>query len=123
MADTHTVIQTGYYLTEVMDINGCIGYSDSIYVNTVDVQEYSLINSVTVHPNPSNGFIELRMMGISNSRTQVDVLNLLGNLVHSEEWSGGTASYQMDLYHLLPGIYFVEISLDEDKVSRKIVIR
>ena len=77
-----------------------------------DDTEENLFESISLHPNPTNGFLYVDAENLQ----KVEVLNLLGQKVQSQGCS------TIDLSELGNGVYFVKVTDEEGRVEvRKVV--
>jgi hypothetical protein len=80
--------------------------------------ETNLDLTIDLAPNPTRGIIKLS----STSRlTQVNILNLSGNVIHSSRLSSSEAV--IDLTHLSQGVYFAQaISENGQRVVKRFIV-
>lgn len=79
-------------------------------------------NTLSIYPNPSNGFLNLSFKTESNIDANVTVTDLVGQ-IHQQEivsFGQGQNTQKLDLQHLANGIYIVRISAGDAVVTRKI---
>jgi Secretion system C-terminal sorting domain/Ig-like domain CHU_C associated len=120
------------YYAEV--VNGC-GVSTRIKVTIVSklcpeeplpIDEAKIIsksennNLVEIYPNPSNGVFNLNINEIEN--VTIEVYNQLGVRVKSLELENDTSNYQLDLSGFAKGIYILNISNENQKLIKKLII-
>ena len=55
-SQSYTCTADGYYSVYVIDLNGCVGNSDTVFVNVNDIPENGLLNA-HVYPNPVKNFM------------------------------------------------------------------
>jgi len=87
------------------------------YIHTIPdgINENSLNSSVVLFPNPSTGTVHLTLP--ANSKTEITVLNLLGNKMYSTQLNG---SGLIKLNNLTKGVYFVRIT---DKTTGETIVK
>ncbi len=74
---------------------------------------------LTLAPNPSNGIVR---MDVDEVRIQsVSVYNLLGEQLLTKNWEQESLSYRLDISHLSPGTYMVQMGTDKGILTEKIV--
>lgn len=78
-----------------------------------------------VYPNPSQGVIQLSLVGFENKKAEVRITNVIGNLVHRDVLSEPEGRYvkAIDLTRFPKGVYYVKIQADEFSEIRKIIIK
>lgn len=75
---------------------------------------------LTIYPNPSNGQVNLKLENSTSKEFKVVVYNLVGEMVHTS--LKNASSPQVDLSALVDGSYFVEVTSDNSKTVKKLVI-
>ncbi len=104
-------VANGYFLTQgrisadwVIKVSG---------TSTLSLDDNAVSSDVNIYPNPSNGVLnlEIALGGTYN----VEVVNMLGQVVHSEEVSvNGNETITRDFSNLNKGIYLVNIKGDNN---------
>ena len=74
--------------------------------------------TVGIHPNPASSFIQVQADGFESA--DIKVVDVLGNLVYSSTLTGST---KIDVSEFRNGIYFVTVSSEGTRVSRKVIVR
>lgn len=82
----------------------------------------SKLNEIRLHPNPSNGIVNVDMPLIDEA-INIQVVNSAGQVVHSEVITGNNSRHQLDLSMVRQGVYFVKITGSNESVVKKIVIQ
>ncbi|MCE3259192.1 MAG: hypothetical protein K0S12_833 [Bacteroidetes bacterium] len=70
-----------------------------------------------VYPNPSNGRINIKLIGESGNM-DVRVINLFGQMIHSDPSCSGV----IDLSNEANGVYFIQVDSNGMKSTRKIIL-
>jgi hypothetical protein len=87
------------------------------------VAEAVLKNVFTISPNPSDGKITLDFGMAAVSNIDISVYNVLGQQVFMQHFDAlNENSLQLDLGGNTPGVYFVEVKNQHEKITRRIVI-
>ena len=103
-----TPINNGNFYVDVLDANNCLG-SDSITVNFVGF-ENDFIYEFQIFPNPSNENITLTTNFQINNPTKINIYNLTGKLVLSENVDiNNGSSENINVSSLMSGVYLLEI--------------
>jgi len=87
---------------------------------TLGIDDFSSLNNISIAPNPSNGLVTIT----KNNQTTISKINVFdinGKVVKIIDSELNLESIQIDLSKFSSGVYFVEISNDNDKIVRKIV--
>ncbi len=78
----------------------------------------------SMFPNPSNGELYLNLNEKQiNKNLAISVKDLLGRTVHSESLYSNMHVNDLNLKHLLDGVYLVEIEQNGQKTSQKLIIQ
>lgn len=80
--------------------------------------------SLQVYPNPSNGVFHLTLSGFKGKRTELRIMNVIGNLVHREILTDLEASHTktINLSKYANGLYYVKLQADDFSEIRKVII-
>jgi len=78
----------------------------------------------SVTPNPAIQFLNITFTENINSNFSISLMDKLGRTVHSETRSTATVgtSVQLDVSHVSPGLYFVQLETKKGKALRKVVL-
>lgn len=76
-------------------------------------------------PNPSNGITHLPLFNAQAKDIYVNVVNVLGQPVYEKTHSleRGSAQLVFDTFEWKPGIYFVNVTVDGERVTRKLIVQ
>lgn len=74
----------------------------------VGINETPAANQLTVYPNPSNGEV---VVNTSETITNIQVFNTLGEVVIAENYSDQQTSKRIDLSDMPGGIYMIQVTL------------
>ncbi len=104
-------------------------YGNNIYIdnirisNSVGIAETSdLQDEIFIYPNPSEGTFNIILPERSLS-TQMNVRNVSGQILHTEEISSDRSSTSFDAASLPAGIYIMSFISDEMSVVKKIILQ
>ena len=109
---------------------GKSGYGQVLYLDNINitsaptgVDEADFNAAFNVYPNPSTGIVNVAINLQKANSVTIKVMNVLGETVASKMIDNVTTStYTMDLGNQAKGMYFVEISSDNQKTVKKINI-
>ncbi len=79
--------------------------------------------TVTVFPNPSNGIVYVSLTGFKGKRTELRVINVIGNLVHREFLTDDETNKKLDLTKFASGLYYVKLESDDFSEIRKVILK
>lgn len=84
-AQTLTVTQTGEYSVTVTNANGCEA-ADSVTVSIItSTSETALAGDLTLFPNPSTGWVNLRFDAFKPGGYRITVFDLAGKVLLNRE--------------------------------------
>jgi len=93
-------------------------------VGVVDVEEpEDYVKSLNIHPNPGKGVFNVQIELNETKPLQIDVFDVLGKLITTNnigQTQGG--QYTIDLSDMNTGIYFVKLRIDEQLITKRILI-
>lgn len=111
-------------LTVTADANCSESLSKNIQIDIYSTGERS--NSCfTLFPNPTDGTVNLTFGKSMQSKSVVEVYNVLGTRMMGKTFQNLTEgqNIQLDLQHFAPGIYIVKLCNDEGCWSQKVSVR
>jgi hypothetical protein len=103
--------------------NGSLGIFPIICPASVGLSASELNNQIAVYPNPSSGIINMAFALKNQSNVKIEVTNMLGQVVYSENdnnVSAGTKTIRLN--DAAKGVYMITISTPTEKMIRKVVI-
>ncbi|MDH4472887.1 MAG: PKD domain-containing protein [Fluviicola sp.] len=122
---SHTYAASGTYTVVLVATNDCGNDTTStqITVNGVGLSELQLEQSINVFPNPNNGNFTVELTNTVDKDVAVSVVDVLGNVLYNNAF-GAQTNFQINLVDqlLAGGIYFLEITIDNTLISKRIVI-
>jgi hypothetical protein len=79
--------------------------------------------NVSLHPNPSNGLVNIVATLPNSQSLEISVHNSLGQLISSTKHTGVTSNvFTMDLNEYSNGVYFVTINNGEEKIVKRLIL-
>lgn len=76
-------------------------------------------NQIAVYPNPANSTVNIQLA--NNSAAQVELINLVGQTVLSQNASTGTV--KLDVSNLNQGVYMVRVSQNNRVYTSKLIVK
>jgi len=125
--------ETGRLSTYINSVNNgvalyrfYVSYDGQNYVDSVDFQingtastpEITPELTVGVQPNPASDNISIKAGGVSTANVQI--VDVLGNVILNTTVSG---TKNINVAEYRNGIYFVNVSANGTRVSRKVIVR
>jgi PKD repeat protein len=103
--------------------------SPSVMVSGIDscsatgIADFSVENSLSVFPNPSNGSFNVAFSALQNDNYTVSISNTLGQVVYSETLNNFSGDYakQMDVAAFGKGVYLLTISGSKNNAVKKVM--
>lgn len=102
-------------------------YLDNINISgTVGIREFENSLGLSIYPNPTNGVSTVEFTSPYNSKVNVLVYDVTGRMVESTELNtnaGVTNKHSVNASgKLTAGIYFISLTIDNNKVVKKLII-
>jgi len=115
--DSVYVKNSGNYSLIISDNNGCNSLVSNSISITIDIctSINKLENKITVMPNPTNGFVNIKFNNAFNGN--LSIYDVTGKLIDSMSLINLDAQ-QIDLSNLVTGIYLIEVSNTNQIVER-----
>ena len=106
--------------------NKTIACQYPLIVTTISVDEHLLSNSLNLYPNPVRNGQSVLSFDLDKAATaKVEVLNNLGQTiaqVYQGQLSSGVNKFEINTANLSAGVYFVNILLNDTKVTKKLIV-
>ncbi|MBK7691740.1 MAG: T9SS type A sorting domain-containing protein [Bacteroidetes bacterium] len=116
-----TLAATGTYTVVVVDTNGC-SKSDTTYVKVVNctgIDDYTLMNSIFIYPNPNNGTFTLE----TSRPGTFELFDMAGRIIHTYEVKSSPYTITEKLSS---GMYFIREKDSgasiRNRVAQKVII-
>ncbi|MEO5675146.1 MAG: T9SS type A sorting domain-containing protein [Chitinophagales bacterium] len=110
---SYTVTQSGLYTVVVSSEAGCRSSANFYFlISGLDYPE--TIGLIDVYPNPSNGIFNVELSNLpADGFASINIINTLGRTVYySEKLSSPNLKHEINLKGVFPGIYFLEVKID-----------
>ena len=118
----YTAVQSGFYLVMITDVNGCSSRSDPVYVDITAVKELTLLNNISIYPNPNTGelIVEITNYGLRIMNCELRLYNILGDEII--KFKIVNQKSKIDLSAYAKGIYTLKIISNEGVINKKIIV-
>lgn len=107
-----------------LGIISSIEYQDTMEV--VGVNELTVINGVSVFPNPTKEFVQVIFNSKNTGNLTYSIKDINGKLILNNNYSANTGKnvFVIDLRNnqLSKGVYFIELLMDNQLVTQKLII-
>ncbi|MFN6945967.1 MAG: T9SS type A sorting domain-containing protein [Cytophagaceae bacterium] len=102
-----------YYRLKQTDFDGKFSYS-----NTINL--YHEHSDVSVFPNPNDGSFTIKIM-TENNAYKLDIIDVHGKVAYVS--SGSNIPEFIEVNNLAKGMYFLRLYVDDQIITRKIVVQ
>lgn len=93
--------------------------------NTTSHKENTtLISQVSVYPNPSSGLSSISYYMRKAANISIQLIDIKGKVIrelYNQPETPGTHTQLLDLHGTASGVYFIKTSIDDQKVSQKLI--
>lgn len=120
-ANTATTIvsQNGLYTVTVTDANGCTA-TGSVYMYPDNLNESDMLQ-VVLYPNPTSGWVYLKVQSGTMEHVQIRVFDLRGALVFETQERIMKDEIAIDARTWSSGVYFIELGIGEKQQYYRLV--
>ncbi len=117
--DEESLSTFSYYRIRQNDFNGKYSYSKLIELSPNDIG-----NAFELHviPNPNSGNCVVKVNKVFTSSYKLRLINVLGQSSEIETKSNGEYQLALDLSQFAKGVYYLEVTCNEQKVVKKIIL-
>lgn len=116
------------------DVTGTGAVGNNIYLDDINLFDASIgIDNIedeiglNVFPNPSSGQLNVEFSLLEARSISVEVTDVLGRAVESvagKQYGSGTTTLNLaQKQHYAPGVYFVNLGLDDKKIIKKVLVQ
>ena len=122
---SYVATQPGDYYVRVGS-SSCFSNSDTVNLNTViGIKENTLLASVTIFPNPTNGLVTIELNEISTGSLLVEVINMAGQVITTKGVNdcATKCNVSIDLSTYPKGEYLVKIKSTEGSLTKRIMLK
>ena len=116
---------SGYYDVFVYDQYGSwsVSLNDGFYLfPPVSIELLDDLLPVHIYPNPTADFLIIERQSIGNLNISVEILNISGGIVYSNEISEKQLTHKINVSSFSSGVYFIRLRSENNKFLKKIVI-
>ena len=106
------------------------GYGNSMHIDNINVSQGTVgVNDITlndqfiVYPNPANEALNIYCNNASNEMLSINVFDASGRLVMTTQNNFAVSNvFRLDMQHITPGVYNVEISGNKNQSNKRVII-
>jgi len=120
--------QTKYYWkVRAYNYRYTADFSDVSHFTTTtpaNISNNSSVNSLKIFPNPAIKYFDININSNKSTVLKIVISNILGQEVKSELFNinNGNNEYRINIETLRAGIYFINFELENEKITRKLVV-
>ena len=122
--NSQTYCTSGNYTQTLQTVHGCDSVVTLHLTITVGIDDHEVAGSMTVHPNPTTGVVNVQCTMNNEQAGTVGILvyDAFGRLLRSMDAQGSSVQAQIDLSPFAPGVYLIKAVADGNVVAvRKVV--
>ena len=113
----------GTYTVTITNVDGCDTTITYEVLNTASIDEIGDL-LIQIHPNPSNGVIELSFSNVIDNEMQLTVYDAAGRIVIDRTMNmHGSGKRTLDLRELSMGTYVLKLKGETNSYTTRIVIQ
>ncbi len=121
---TYVVDMAGVYSVVTVDSVDCEEESDYIFITdfATSINTLEEIDKFLAYPNPTSAMLMVQVTTFRQTSLRLDLLDLLGRTVHSEQLEiNQEFSTSLDMENLPGGVYFLRLSGETGSLLQRIV--
>jgi len=113
------------YSLEVTSPESCINTGEITinWVNCSGIDELSDDAVLTVYPNPAKNHVSITSSILDNSEATLILTDLRGKTHYMKNYPAGTTTIELDIHNLHSGIYFCTLRVDNETITKKLIIK
>lgn len=104
-----------YYRIQQVDYDGTNEFS---FIVSVEIKESS--QEVSITPNPSSSFVSVVSKRLFTAQSSYQLLNMRGQIVQENRLVENTSVFELEIFDLPQGIYFLKIIIGNEAITKKI---
>jgi hypothetical protein len=125
-APLHAYAANGDYQVVLTAING--NCTDTVVFNvaiTVSIEELMGLSNLTIYPNPASEGAIVSFVNNEGNSFDIQLIDQLGRVImsHNNIQSIGSNMVNVDLTNLSDGIYSIQLSSDQNTISKRLIVR
>jgi PKD repeat protein len=124
---THLYADTGAY-DVTLTVTGPCGtdvITESIWSNTIGVEELAIFQSLDVYPNPNNGNFTVELNTEEGTQVSLQLTDIKGIRIWDSNAGivNGSYSENIEILNQTEGMYFLSVTIGENTAVRKLIIK
>jgi photosystem II stability/assembly factor-like uncharacterized protein/PKD repeat protein len=126
-SSTNTMFRFGFYADATSPGNNIYLDDINIYNSTLGIENIENQMGLQIYPNPSSGNVNVVFSLGQKHNIAINVIDMLGRVVETNPTqsypSGETTIILCNKINYQPGIYFINLDVDGQHISKKIVVQ
>ncbi len=114
---TYTPGESGSYAVEITE-GACVDTSSCLA--TTGINEFSLNNNISIHPNPAHEFVLIQNKG--SKIESIAIFDIRGKLLMTPPLQETTDGQSINVSRLKQGVYFIKVTTKNGIATKKILI-
>ena len=115
----HIAKENGDYFAEVIDSFGCVNYSDTISLITLEIETHAE-NDLSIYPNPARDKVSIDFQ--NQSLDGIFLTNVMGKEVLVRDIKYPQNKIELDVHHLSEGIYYLRVNSKEKNYLKRLIL-
>jgi hypothetical protein len=107
-----TVTNSGFLTTDVFIAH---------LINSVSLTEERPLKAFTVFPNPTKSELNFNLEGTQNKSLKITIQNSIGQCLFKQSITAQDSSLSLDVKHLKPGVYILNVSEGSNRYSVRFI--
>jgi hypothetical protein len=83
--------------------------------------EESEISTTKIYPNPTNDILNVTFEKILSEDLKINFIGMDGRILENFDLNGGNDAYQLSTEKLKPGVYFIEMTQENQTTRQQFV--
>ncbi len=115
-------VDKAFYRLKMIDIDNSFKYS-----NTTELKLVSDNSFLKMYPSPTSGILTVEYQFSDSYTTEIKILNMLGEIIYQADYANDSnllvQKKTIDLKNATSGVYFMEVSSENNKITRRFLVK
>lgn len=116
----YTYASGGSFLLTMIAYNACGSDTVTELISIAGIED-ALLQAITIAPNPSSNWVEIRSLDMTAQRYQIAIFDILGQQVYGRAWQAVTP-LRIETTDWASGVYHVEIQSPKGIARKKLIV-
>lgn len=102
----------------------CVSPRTEVNITILSVDNIEGVNNITIYPNPASDNLNVAIQSTTTGKMNIRLFNQVGALVKVDQFviGGGTQTQSININDLAAGIYQIELEINGQRASRKLIV-